>query len=275
MNELKLYPLVGLKSLQISEAGGAWRLFTLAKNMAGPSDHIQRDELKKVSESLGVKEYQFKRWLDAGRGLDLFKDVQRMSGEWMLILSSQKKAAELMGSEHLGKPVTLPAELLFKKGWRAYVFASWQASITGNGQRLVSLKKQEQITGIKSQTQTKLNKQAGIQSTKNFATSNVHANHYSGILEYGNRACLFEFWDNATHQKKLGWRLPNTRVFPLFGDISNSMPRNMSLFNRTAEQYKNTIKSLRTIENVTLQEFYTFDRPSSKGHHLWIHSPIN
>ncbi len=154
------------------------------------------------------------------------------------------------------------------------MFASWQASTTGNGQRLVSLRKQAEITGIDSQTQTKLNKQAGVQSTQNYAISNQHANNLAGIAEYKLRACPFGFWDEATHQKKLGWRIPNTRVFPLFGDISNSTPRNMSLFNRTAEQYATTTKALRTLEETTLQEFYTFDRVSSKGHHLWIHTSI-
>lgn len=276
MDELKLYPLVGLKSLQIAEAGGAWRLFTLAKNLAGVADHIERETLRKISESLGVKEYQFNRWLNAGRGLDLFKDVQRMTGEWMLILPSQKKAAKIMGSEKLGKPVTLPAEYLFRKGWRAYVFASWQSSTTNNGERLVSQKRQTEITGIDPQTQRQFNKQAGVKSIKNFAISNLHANNKSMTLEFGNRACLFEFWDNSTHQKKLGWRIPDTRIFTLYGqNFSNSTPRKMSLFNRTPEQYATTAKALRTIENITMKEFYTYDRPSSKGHHLWIHTPIN
>lgn len=274
MDDLKLYPLVGLKSLKIPEAGGAWRLFTLAKNISGALDHIERNVLQQAAADLGIKEYQFKRWLDAGRRLDLFTDVQRMTGEWMLILPSQKKAVEGLGGDCLGKPVTLPAKLLFNKGWRGYVFASWQASTTNNGERLVSQKKQSEITGVKSQTQTKLNKQAGVKSIKNYAISNVHANNYAGIQEYGDRACMFEYWDESTHQKKLGWRLPNTRVFPLYGDISNSKPRNMSLFNRTPEQYSKTTKLLRNVEKPKLKEFYTFDRPSSKGNHLWIHSAI-
>lgn len=279
LETVKLYPLVGLKSLRVPEAGGAWRLFTLAKNLAGVADHIERESLREVSESLGVKEYQFNRWLSAARGLDLFKDVQRMSGEWMLILPSQKKAAEIMGSEKLGKPVTLPTELLFKKGWRAYVFAAWQASVTNNGDRLVSQKKQEEITGIDPQTQRQFNKQAGVVSTKNFAQSNVHANHYSSVLEYGNRACLYEFWNHTTHQKMLGWRIPDSRVFPLYGsDFSNKSPRKMSLFNRTPEQQSATLKTLRSYgiegKDLPIKEIYTLDRQSAKGNNLWIHLPV-
>lgn len=279
MDELKLYPLVGLRSLQIAEAGGAWRLFTLAKNLAGVADHIERESLRKISESLGVKEYQFNRWLNAGRGLDLFKDVQRMTGEWMLILPSQKKAAEIMGSDKLGKPVTLPAELLFRKGWRAYVFASWQASITNNGERLVSQKKQAEITGIDPQTQRQFNEQAGVKSTKNYAISNQHANNKTMVQEFSTRACPFEYWNNTTHQKMLGWRIPNSRVFPLYGsDFSNNSLRKMSLFNRTQEQQSATLKTLRSYgiegKDLPIKEIYTLDRQSAKGNNLWIHLPV-
>jgi hypothetical protein len=277
--EIKLYPLVGLKSFRIPEASGAWRLFVIAKNMAGVSDHVKRNDLRNAVKELGVNDAQFKRWLNTGRNLDLFVDVQRMSGEWMLILPSNKRAAELLGCNKLGKAVQLPSELLFKKGYRAFIFASWQAAHTGNGDRLVSQRKQAEITGINPQTQRQFNQTAGVESQKNFAISNIHANGYAGVLEFGNRACLFEYWDKAKHQKYLGWRIPDSRVFPLYGTgLSNSTPRKMSLFNRTPEQHAATMKTIRRIgkddKEVKTKEIYTLDGKSSKGNNLWIHSPI-
>lgn len=278
MQSVKLYPLTGLKAIRQNEAGGAWRLFVLAKNIAGVLDHIGRDQLQQAAYELGVTKKNFDRWLDAGRRYDLFTDVQRMTGEWVLILPSHKKAAELFDCK-LGRPVTLPIELLFGEQWRAYVFAAWQSSYTGNGKRLVSQKKQAEITGIEPQVQTEYNKQAGVKSSKNYALSNQHQTRFAAEVEYGNRACTFLFWDKDTHQRYIGWRIPNTRIFPLFGtDISNHTPRNMSLFNRTAEQQAHTLKTLRKLSNdgkeVTTKEIYTYSRQSEKGNSLWNHLPI-
>jgi hypothetical protein len=275
---VKIYPLTGLKSLRETEAGGAWRLFVLAKNMAGVSDHIGRETLKQALLSFGVQEYNFRRWLDAGRRNNLFTDVQRKSGEWMLILPSWKNAAKEFET-NLDRPVIIETKLLFSKGWRAHLFAFWQASYTNNGERLVSQRKQAEVTGIDPQTQRQFNEEAGVKSTRNFAISNIHANGYSGVLEFGNRACLFEYWDNEKHQKYLGWRLPNSRVYPNLGiNISNKTPRNLSLFNKSADQYTATMKTLRKLDTeekqIKTREIYIFRNVSSKGNNLWTHAPI-
>lgn len=273
---VKFMPLIGLKSFRMSEAGGAWRLFVLAKNLAGHFDHIERESLRAYAKELGISEKQFTRWMNAARGYDLFTDVQRKSGEWMMILTSNKKAAAIFGCEIKDYYVTLPAKHLFSKGWKAFVFASWQAAFTGNGERLVSQKKQAAITGISEQVQREYNKTAGVTSKKNYAVSNIHANGYHGVLEFGNRAGLFQFWDKQTHQKKLGWRIPNTRHFPLFGlGGSYKTRRTMSLFNRTAEQHAASMKALRKSETLKFPEIYVYDRNSQNGNGLWIHLPLN
>jgi len=99
------------------------------------------------------------------------------------------------------------------------------------------------------------------------------------VLEFGNRACLFQYWDNKTHQKKLGWRIPDSRVFPMYGtDLSKSTPRKMSLFNRTAEQFSATMKKLRSLKSddkeIKLREVYQLEGVSSKGNNLWNHCAI-
>lgn len=279
---VKFMPLVGMKSFRISEAGGAWRLFVLAKNLDRDGlGKIERDDLKAYAKELGISEKQFTRWMNAARGYDLFTDVQRKSGEWMLILTSNQKAAAVFGCEVKDRPVILPAKLLFGKGWRGYVFASWQAAFTGNGEKLVSQKKQAEITGISEQVQRQYNKEAGVISRTNYAISNIHANNYHGVIEFGNgekipRAGLFGFWDKNTHQKKLGWRIPNTRHFPLFGlGGSYKTRRTLSLFNRTAEQHAASMKALRKSDNSKFTEIYVYDRQSRNGNGLWIHLPLN
>lgn len=271
-SDLKLYPLVGIKSFKTPEAAGAWRLFVLAKNLAGAADHIQREDLKQAAFDLGVSKRQYHRWINAARNYDFFTDVQRMSGEWILILTSNKKAAARLGCETQGRPVVLPAKLLFGDDWRAYVFAGWQSAHTNNGLRLTSQKKQAEITGIDPQTQRKFNKRAGVTKEKNYAISNIHANGYDCVFEFGNRAALFEYWNKETHQKYLGWRLPDSRKFPLYGsDGSCRTPRTMSLFNHTAEAERDN----RDREENGLIETYTYSRKSGKGNNLWNHHPIS
>lgn len=272
---LNIYPIVGLKSFRSSEASGAWRLFVLAKNMVGQLDHIKRDDLKRAATSLGVNDKQFYRWMIAARNYDFFKDVQRKGGEWMLIIAGIDKAMQSLECESKGVIVSIPTKALFRKSWRAYVFASWQSSFTDNGKKLVSQKKQAELTGINPQTQRQYNKQAGVESKKNFAISNIHANGYAGVLEFSNRAALFQYWDKATHQKKLGWRIPDSRVFPLYDSNSSyKTPKTMSLFNRTPEQYAASTKAIRKQDN-DVKEIYVFDKVSQNGNNLWTHLPIN
>lgn len=274
---IRFTPLVGLKSFRTSEAGGAWRLFVLAKNLDDKGlGKIERESFGVYSKSLGVSDRQFRRWLNAARNHDMVQDVQSEDGQWMLILASYKSVAKTLGLKHAGRVVTLPAKLLVGKSWRAYVFASWQSIFTNNGERLASQKKQAEITGISEQTQRQFNKEAGVQSKRNYAISNIHANGYSAVLEFDNRAGLFEYWNKETHQKYLGWRIPNSRYFPLFGvGGSSKTHRALSLFNRTAEQYAASQKALRKLESEPkFSEMYVFDRISRNGNDLWIHLPL-
>jgi len=275
-NDVRFNPLIGLRSFRIAEAGGAWRLIVLAKNLDEMGlGKVEREKLRTYSKHLGVSNRQFNRWLSAARYYDMVQDVQSERGEWMLILASNQEIAKKLGCKLRGRVVILPAKLFVGKSWRAYVFASWQSIFTNNGERLVSQKKQAEITGVSEQTQRKFNKKVGVQSKRNYAISNIHANGYSAVLEFGNRAGLFQYWDKKKHQKYLGWRIPNSRYFPMFGlDGSYKTRRALSLFNRTAEQYGASMKALRKSET-QFPEIYVFDRTSRNGNDLWIHLPLN
>jgi len=276
--EVRFNPLVGLKSFRIAEAGGAWRLIVLAKNLDETGlGKVERGRLRAYSKHLGISSKQFNRWLSAARYYDMVRDVQSENREWLLILASNSDIAKTLGCEKRFRFVTLPAKYFVGKGWRAYVFASWQSAFTNNGERLVSQKKQAELTGISEQVQRKFNKEAGVQSRKNYAVSNIHANGYSAVLEFGKRAGLFEYWDKEKHQKYLGWRIPNSRYFPMFAlDGSYKTRRALSLFNRTAEQYSASMKSVRKSDDTKpkFPEIYLFSRTSRNGNGLWIHLPL-
>lgn len=271
---IKIYPLTGLKAMQ-SSCGGGWRLFVLAKHYAGVSDHIGREQFRKSVLSLGVSKSQFNRWMTEARNNDLFTDIQRMTGEWILVIPSWTRAAQLFDVE-LGNAIMFDVSLLFGKSWRAHLFASWQSSYTGNGARLVSQKKQAQVSGINTQTQRSFNKQAGVKCQRNYAISNQHASMFSGVTEFRQRACPFKYWDKATHQYKIGWRIPDTRTYST--GVSNKTLRNLSLFNASAEQYSKTMKTIKRLRSedrkMETQEVYIFDKQSEKGNNLWIHCVI-
>ena len=273
--ELRFIPIHGVKSFRAG-AGGAWRVFVLAKNLAGTLDHVEREQVEKFALSLGVHSKTFNRWLNAARGFGFVRDVQRKAGEWILVLVSHENAANILEhKERRAHSVFLPARLLVGSGWKSYVFAAWQAQFTNNGERLVSQKKQAELTGISEQVQRQYNKEAGVKSKRNYAISNIHANGFNGVLEFGNRAGLFKFWNKDTHQMYLGWRVPNSRIFPLLGagGFHKTHKKTMSLFNKTEAEYVATKKALRKTETA-FNEFYVFYRDSQNGNGLWTHFPL-
>ena len=273
-HELRFIPIQGIKSFHAG-AGGAWRAFILAKNLAGTLDHVDRGQIVSFAHSLGVHSKTFDRWLNAARGFGFVRDVQRQTGEWILVLVGHKAAAEILGhKERRSRFVSLPARLLVSAGWKSYVFAAWQAQFTNNGERLVSQKKQAELTGISEQVQRQYNKGAGVKNKKNYAISNIHANGFNSVLEFGTRAGLFKFWNKETHQMYLGWRVPNSRVFPLLGASGFQKTRKtMSLFNKTVEQYSHTMKALRKNETA-FREIYIYYQNSQNGNGLWTHTPL-
>jgi hypothetical protein len=269
---VKFNPLVGLKSFHTSGAGGAWRLLVLAKALdINGVGKIPRDYLQRFALSLGIQSKTFNRWLTAARNLDFVFDIQSQSGEWMLILVSNEKAASIIGCESKGKAVTMSVKLLIGKKWRAYVFGAFENTFNG---RLITRKKQAELSGIPESTQRKFDKEAGVERKKNFAISNIHANGYSAVLEFGNRASLFKYWDKKTHQLKLGWRLPDSRYFG--GAVTNGSKNTLwalSLFNRTDAQYKATVKKLSKSDS-PIREVYLFSHTSKNGADMWFHMPL-
>jgi hypothetical protein len=275
---LRFIPIQGIRSFHAGTgASGAWRLFVLAKNLDTKGiGYVGRELVRSFALSLRVNSKTFDRWLNAARVSGFVSDIQRKTGEWDLILISHKQVANILDHKEIHVPyISLPARLLVGKGWKSYVFAAWQSQFTNNGERLVSQKKQFELTGISEQVQRQYNKEAGVTSKKNYAISNIHANGFHGVLEFGSRAGLFKYWNEKTHQLYLGWRIPNARIFPLLGTSgSYKTQRALSLFNKTVDQYSSTMKALRK-KQTTLNEVYIFYRNSKNGNGLWTHMPLN
>jgi hypothetical protein len=268
---VKFNPLVGLKSFRKSGGGSAWRVVVLSKALdVNGTGKIYRNSLLEFAQFLGINNKTIQRWLTEARKFGVVFDIQSETGEWMLILHSNEKVASIMGCDRKGKSVIMPTKLLVGKKWRANVFGAFENTFNG---RLISRKKLAELSGIPESTQRKLDKEAGVEHTKNYAVSNIHANGYSAVLEFGKRASLFKYWDKKTHQLKLGWRLPDSRRF--HGAVTNGSKitlRALSLFNRTDAQYRATVKKLSKSDS-SIHEVYLLSHTSKRGTDIWLHMP--
>lgn len=204
--------LTACKSISANHLG-AYRLFVLAKALAGMHDSV----LVSLVESLAwayISKRQYQRDKSEAIRLGLLRFHERKNGEKVFLLVSHKRAALLLGAKKSSEASrgTVSLDDLFGEKWQAIAFTSWQAKFTQNGARLTSQKKQAELTGIQPQMQRRYNRACGVESRSNYAVSNVSANHLDMVREFDNRAAPFAFKNHKLNQLYIAWRLPSTRV---------------------------------------------------------------
>jgi hypothetical protein len=198
-------------------------------------------------------------------------DVQRKDGHWDLVLNSNKKVSRQATEHDKQKTVLIDPKFLVGNGWKANVWAAFEATFEG---RLISRKKLKEISGVPEVTQRAYDKQAGVHRVANYAVSNIHANGFSAVLDYGNRAALFKYWDRNTHQLKLGWRIPDSRAFShVQTNGSKKTRRALSLFNRTQESLTASMQQI-SKNDLPIRELYLFSHTSKHGSVMWTHVPL-
>jgi len=176
--------LTACKSISANSMG-AYRLFILAKALAGALDSVLVSRVEIIARTY-ISKRQFQRDKSAALSLGLFRYHERKNGEKVLLLVSHEKAALLLGAKKSSEARrgVVALDDLFGENWQAIVFVSWQAKYTKNGVRLTSQKKQAEITGIQPQMQRKYNRICGVTSRSNYAVSNVSANHLDMVREF-------------------------------------------------------------------------------------------
>lgn len=126
MKEIKIYnALAGLSSVK-KYAGGAWRLFTLAKNLdVAGSGRVAKNELVSACLDFGVSRKSVNRWLNRAVQLGLLSPHKDC-----LEIISVDNCARILSAEGIARAVILEKpKLLFEEGWRGVVWAGFLKSL--------------------------------------------------------------------------------------------------------------------------------------------------
>lgn len=206
LQPVKFWPLMGISAARHNE-GGAWRAWTLAKSLDKPGrGAIPLAELQALAKELDIHPKAWRRWLAAARRLTLIRDTAR---GW-IVLVSHPMAAVLLGCEYAGpRPASITAGDLAAPGWRAFVWAAYEAT---QGGRPISRAKQQDITGVPISTQRAYDNKAGVDRRPNYAVSDRPASEVDGAAEFENKAAPFKFWNVKERRWVLAWRLPDSRT---------------------------------------------------------------
>lgn len=277
-------PLAACRSLSAHEMG-AYRLYVLAKVLVGALDSVKISAIEILARQY-ISKRQFQRDKRAALSLGLLRIHERKNGEKVFILVSHVRAALLLGATKSSesKRSTVSLDELFSDQWQAIAFTRWQAMTTENGLRLVSQKKQAELTRIQPQMQRKYNKSCGIVSRRNYAVSNISANQLSIVREFCTRAAPFAFKNHKTNQSYLAWRLPSTRVVcadsstlnpskiegSLISTNPNAEGKGGSLFWYGEKSFTNAIRSCAADQ----QDLYIFSHVSKSGAGMFTHFSI-
>jgi hypothetical protein len=196
---------------------GAYRLFVLAKAVAGARDHINIQDVRAIAP---IGDKQFGRDLSSAVKAGILHD----EGNGVYHLASHRNAALLLGATRSSEARHAEVSLgdLYSNKWLAIAFVTWQAITTQNGLRLISQKKQAEMTGISPQAQREYNRTMEVKSRSNYAVSNILANNLDAVKEFGKRAAPFAFKDHKLKQWYIAWRLPSTRKLCAYSSVSNT-----------------------------------------------------
>ena len=166
-----------------------------------------------LSEQLSLDPRKFRRWLREAERAGLVRVVSHRSGA-VLILTGVKRAAEIFGCESIGpRPVSLPADLLLGRGWRAHLWGAFLASLGAEAGVTISRAKLQETTGISARSQARYEREAGVKVKPNYCVTDQAADRLSGEREFGRRHA-FAWRDAASGEEVVSWRLPDSRRAP-------------------------------------------------------------
>lgn len=276
--------LTACKSLSTHKLG-AYRLFVLAKALAGVLDNVLVSQVEKVALGF-ISKRQFQRDMSAALRLGLFTYHERKNGDKVFFLVSHKRAALLLGATKSSevRRAIISIEDLFSDKWQAIAFTTWQAKFNENGERLTSQKKQEARTGIQPQMQRKYNKVCGVVSRSNYAISNILANQLDAVKEFGNRTAPFAFKNHKTNQSYIAWRLPSKRVVCADSSAINTSNIDGSLISTNPNPSRegsrlflyNEMSFTKAVKSCAPQQhdFFVFSHVSASGAGMFTHFAI-
>jgi len=205
IQNIKIWPLVGLASLQRNKISG-WRFWRLAHHFdkAG-SGRVKRTEFIEYLKGLGVPAIQVKRWCIQAENAQLIKYNQRKD---VFLLVSLGNAAVKLGCAKIGKPASIPINALLSKGWRAHVWAAFLGTLPP---RPISREKLELRTGIHPRTQRRYEIAAGVEVRKNYLPTDISPEYLEAYKIHHNTSAAMT-WTQKGGAKYIARRLPDIRL---------------------------------------------------------------
>ncbi len=148
---------------------GALRLWEFAHYLdTNGRGLIERDVLKcRMLQHVSAR--TFRRWLRQAHDLGLINPWSR--GYWQL--EAHGKAYRRLGLRCDRRKATIDIGALFRPGWKAVLFDAFVAII---GERPISRKTIETLTGKSASSQRRYQKRAGIKAMRNFVLFGIPAN---------------------------------------------------------------------------------------------------
>jgi hypothetical protein len=301
---VKLYPVMAIQAARrASRVGGGYRLYVLAKALDQEGrGAVPRETLREYALSLGVLPRTWERWVFEARAFGLLWDVQRWDGHWEMILSGAATAAHAMKCETVGTcKVTMAADLLIGAGWKARVWAAYEA--THNG-RPVSREWMQKAVNVPVSTQRYRDACAGVTRQSNHARLVYKADALSMLKDFGHHKGLYirkdgfigsrkpdsRFTTLADRGRKGRARKANATLHrmermiglslvrqALSDHVSPELPPGKSvcvrLFNFTPGQRSASEKKLRQTDNRQIREVYEKSHTAPSGAVVWSHCP--
>lgn len=220
---IKIWPKIMLSAIT-NKHGGAARLWFYARSLdLQGSGRINREELFENLTYRKVDERQRRRWLAEALDLGIMTQVK---GDFYL--ASLERGALLLRCDRIGNPVDIHLPALFKRGWRAHIWAGYLAGLK-EGQP-ISQEYKQTLTGISPRVQCNYQKQVAGSARKNFAATGLEADHLSGLKEEGRSSAFIG--SNGL----IFYRLPDLRIVP--GFVSSPTHRGRS---RKAQKVVNSL----------------------------------
>ena len=213
----EIWALMGIHSWD-TKHGGAWRLHVLATTLDhnkqcnhaagicnGGSGKIEREKLEAAARQLGVKRSTFFSWLADARASRILSG----DGKYLYIASQQRLARILLcNTIDLCKAV-VPLKLLFKAGWKDIVWAAYNKA--NHNKKIISENKLEEITGVPTRTQRRLN--THVKRKRNIAITTKSADKLHIEREHGKHKGVFVFIDpKQGNARVLAYSLPARRT---------------------------------------------------------------
>jgi len=216
---IKLWPLVAISSWWIN-AGGSYRAWRIAHNLdlAG-SGKVEHGQLHNYLADHGVKYTTRRRWIRQAVELGLFKERECWTtGKMFYLLAGLGRAAAALSCEKVGKPISIKIRSLTGQGWKPFIWAAFNATLSGP----MSQKVKEKLTGVDPRTQRRYLSKLPVKKKTNYAKRELKADplYLEGYeAETGRKVFINE-------QGEVVQKLPDYIVVP--GSVARKEPKGRS-----------------------------------------------